>query len=249
MKTAASVIPAKAGTQEHGLFRIDQCSWVPAFAGMTAFISMRVVELSYRNPGRGSWAPGRSNRLLPRALPVAPVRASAWIERPAGADARAAAPVPRIWPRAGGAARVPASAPLPPSAPVRVLPAPACVPARFGCLIGGAFLERRRRAVVDRLDLVAGQFLDRGDLVALGGGGEGDRGAGGAGAAGAADAVDVIVRLPRHVIVEHVADALDVQPARGDVGGDQDVDVAGLEPLQLLQALGLLHVAVDRGRP
>jgi hypothetical protein len=51
----------------------------------------------------------------------------------------------------------------------------------------------------------------------------------GTGAAGAADAVDIIVRMPGRVEVEHVADALDVEPARGDVGGHEDVDVPALK--------------------
>ena len=65
------------------------------------------------------------------------------------------------------------------------------------------------------------------------------------GAAGAADAVDIIVRLPRHVEVDDVADAFDVEAARGDVGGDEDVDLVVLEAVELGDALGLVHVALD----
>ena len=43
----------------------------------------------------------------------------------------------------------------------------------------------------------------------------------GAGARGAADAVDVALRHVRQVVVHDVADALDVDAARGDVGGDE----------------------------
>ncbi len=42
-----------------------------------------------------------------------------------------------------------------------------------------------------------------------------------------------------------MADALDVQPARRDVGGDEDVDLPGLEPVKLAQPFGLFHVAMD----
>ena len=66
-----------------------------------------------------------------------------------------------------------------------------------------------------------------------------------AGAAGAADAVDVIVGLPRHVEVDDVADAFDVEPARGDVGGDEDVDLAVLKRSNSAMRLGLVHVALD----
>src|SRR6185369_499953 len=49
---------------------------------------------------------------------------------------------------------------------------------------------------------------------------ERDRHALGAGARGAADAVDVALRDVRKVVIEHVADAIDVDAAGGDVGGD-----------------------------
>src|SRR3546814_16028503 len=52
-------------------------------------------------------------------------------------------------------------------------------------------------------------------------------------AARAADAVDIIVGMPRRVEVEDVADALHVEPARRDVGGDEDVDVALFEAAEL----------------
>src|SRR5882672_10034473 len=48
---------------------------------------------------------------------------------------------------------------------------------------------------------------------------ERDRHALGAGARGAADAVDVGFRNVRQIVVEHVADAVDVDAAGGDVGG------------------------------
>jgi hypothetical protein len=51
--------------------------------------------------------------------------------------------------------------------------------------------------------------------------------------------------MPGHVVVEDVADVLDVEAAGGDVGGDEDVDLAGLEAVELADPLGLLHVAVD----
>ena len=44
-----------------------------------------------------------------------------------------------------------------------------------------------------------------------------------------------------------MADAIDVEAARGDIGGDQDVDFAVLEILNGLLALRLLYIAIDRG--
>ena len=49
------------------------------------------------------------------------------------------------------------------------------------------------------------------------------------GAAGAADAVDVILGVDRHVEVEDVADVRDVEAARGDVRGDQQLQLAVAE--------------------
>src|SRR3546814_1798539 len=49
------------------------------------------------------------------------------------------------------------------------------------------------------------------------------------------------------VVVQHMADAVDVEPARGDVGGHQDVDAPVLQRLHHLLALLLLDVAVDGG--
>ena len=61
----------------------------------------------------------------------------------------------------------------------------------------------------------------------------------------APDPVDVIVGLPRHVEVDHVADAFDVEPARRDVGCDEDVDLVVLEAVELGDAVRLVHVAMD----
>jgi nicotinate-nucleotide adenylyltransferase len=76
---------------------------------------------------------------------------------------------------------------------------------------------------------------------------EQDRLAAAAGAAGAADAVDVGFGVGRDVVIQHVADAFDVEAARGDVGGDEDVELAVLELLDEPLALRLRDVAVDRG--
>ena len=70
--------------------------------------------------------------------------------------------------------------------------------------------------------------------------------AGHAGPAGAADAMDVILGMDRHVEIEDVGQALDVEPARRDVARHQELDLAGLELLQRLGAVGLRHVAVQR---
>src|SRR5262249_37486764 len=67
------------------------------------------------------------------------------------------------------------------------------------------------------------------------------------GAGGAADAVDVVVGDGRHVVADDVGDVIDVEPAGGDVGGHQDLEVAPAEALHRLVALGLGEVAVRLG--
>ena len=67
------------------------------------------------------------------------------------------------------------------------------------------------------------------------------------GAAGAADAVQVGVVLLGNVVVKDNLDAADVDAAGGHIGGDQDVDLAGLVLFHDLVALRLAHVAVQAG--
>ncbi len=69
-----------------------------------------------------------------------------------------------------------------------------------------------------------------------------------AGPAGPADAVDVVLGDHRQLEVDDVRECLDVEPARGDLGGDQHGEPAGLEVGQRAHALRLALVAVDRGR-
>src|SRR5581483_12138096 len=71
------------------------------------------------------------------------------------------------------------------------------------------------------------------------------------GPASAADAVDVRLGVVRDVVVEHVRNTVHIQPAGGDVGGDQDVDAAVFERGNGALPLGLRYVAIDRcgGKP
>ena len=78
-------------------------------------------------------------------------------------------------------------------------------------------------------------------------GDERDGGPRGEGATGAADTVHVILERVGEVEVHHVGDTLDVDTAGGDVGGDQDADLAVLEGLQGALTLALRAVGVDRG--
>src|SRR6185503_4016815 len=67
-----------------------------------------------------------------------------------------------------------------------------------------------------------------------------------AGARGAADAVDVALGDVRQVVVDDVADAVDVDAACGNVGGDQGAQRAGAEGTEHALTLVLRLVAVDR---
>ena len=129
--------------------------------------------------------------------------------------------------------------------------------------IRGRLLQRRRDRVVEagqpgRVDVVggrqlhlgerlAGGLLDLLEQVALARRHERDRVTAAARAAGAADAVHVGLGVGGDVVVDDVADPLDVEAAGGDVGGDQDVELARLQLVDRALALGLGDVAVDRG--
>ena len=63
--------------------------------------------------------------------------------------------------------------------------------------------------------------------------------------AGAADAVDEVVRGVGQIVVDDVSDVLDVDAARGNVGGDQHAVLAVLEALEGGGALRLAAIAVD----
>jgi hypothetical protein len=81
------------------------------------------------------------------------------------------------------------------------------------------------------LELRLDEALDLADPADLAEGDEGDGDARLAGPAGPADPVDVGLRALGDVVVEDVGDVRDVEAAGGDVGGDQDVGLAGAEAL------------------
>ena len=67
------------------------------------------------------------------------------------------------------------------------------------------------------------------------------------GAARAADPVHVGLGVVGDVVVDHVADAVHVESPGGHVGGHEDVQVAVLQAGDRALALGLHHVAIERG--
>ena len=101
----------------------------------------------------------------------------------------------------------------------------------------GALVGRRQRHANQPLDVTQiGAFL----VIA-----ERDREALGAGARGAADAVDVAFRHIGQVVIDDMRDAVDIDAARGDIGGDQGLDLAVAEGGKRPLALALRLVAVD----
>ena len=117
---------------------------------------------------------------------------------------------------------------------------------RYGDRLGRVldFIGHRCIRAVPRY-LVADQFLDLVEVVGLLGSEQRIGDAGQPGAPRSTDAVDVILGVVRHVVVDDVADAGHVEPARGNVGGDEDDDRPRFEAVELADAVGLLHVAVD----
>src|SRR5690606_9150100 len=114
---------------------------------------------------------------------------------------------------------------------------------------GGAVRERvGLEAVVDLARHArAGVALDRAEVVLLVRRDERDRVAGCLGAARPPDPVDVVLRDVRRVVVDHVRDRVHVDPARGDVGGDEHLELPVLEAGEGALALALRAVRVDRG--
>ena len=74
---------------------------------------------------------------------------------------------------------------------------------------------------------------------------ERERVAGQLGASGAADAMDVVVGHGRHVEVDDVAERLDVDAPRRDIGGDEHAILSALEAAQRFHPLRLRAVAVN----
>ena len=95
-------------------------------------------------------------------------------------------------------------------------------------------------------DLRLGQALDGVDLLVVARRGQHVGIADAAGAAGAADAVDIVVGMERHVEIEDVADGRNVETARRDVAGDQDLEFAGAEAVERLGAQRLVEIAMQR---
>src|SRR5581483_4775964 len=113
---------------------------------------------------------------------------------------------------------------------------------------GGALLHDHREGVErGRLDVRPGHPLHVAQLEDLAGGDQGHRHAVAPGAGGAAHPVQVLLGREGDVVVDDVGDVVDVEPARGDVGGDEVLDVRFLELRHGAVAVALREVAVEVG--
>src|SRR6185312_11157331 len=91
---------------------------------------------------------------------------------------------------------------------------------------GGAARQRYGRDVaLDHLD-------DGIEILAVGRRHQRDRSARTPGSAGATDAVDIVFRMRRHIEVEDVADRRNIEATGGDVTGDQQRNLVGLEGVE-----------------
>ena len=102
--------------------------------------------------------------------------------------------------------------------------------------------DARHRPHVDRLP---GQLLDVLEEAPLPGLGQGDGDALPPSSTHAPDAVDVAFGGGRNLVVEDVAQGVDVESTRGHVGGDQQFGGPVAEPRHDAIALGLVHTAVQ----
>src|SRR5580693_3719190 len=108
---------------------------------------------------------------------------------------------------------------------------------------GRHVLVGRRR---DDSDALVGELLDAAQLAALAAVAERQGDARGAGARGAADAMDVALGVGRQLVVDDVGHAVDIDAARGEIGGDQYAGLAAAEIVERLLAGVLRLVAVNR---
>src|SRR5262245_37671445 len=136
--------------------------------------------------------------------------------------------VPRVWPAAVAFPRARVASPA-----VRAMLA-----RRVADVVG-------EHAVVGDLirQLEADELLDRLQPLDVLLAREADRVPRRAGARGAADAVHVVLGVEREVVVDDVGDTLDVEAARGDVGGDQAGQRAVLELGEDAEPAALVDVA------
>jgi hypothetical protein len=112
-------------------------------------------------------------------------------------------------------------------------------------LVAVSNVARVERMIDVHSDLLADRPLDVSQESALLRIAEGDGDPIISSARGAANAMDIAFRLVRQIEVDDMGDAIDVDAARGDIGRDQDTDLAVAEVIERLLTGILRLVAVN----
>jgi hypothetical protein len=68
------------------------------------------------------------------------------------------------------------------------------------------------------------------------------------GPSGTANAMDVVFGKSWYIIINHMRDPLNIDPARGDIGCDHHLELASFKAFHCLQALSLRATGVNRYR-
>src|SRR5690242_2507421 len=95
-----------------------------------------------------------------------------------------------------------------------------------------AVFARRAEIAFGARNALADQLLDRSHRFGIDRSDDGDRDAAAAGAAGAADPVHIVVGMMRHVEIEDVTYLGNVEAAGGDVGSDEQRQLALAELIE-----------------
>ena len=113
-------------------------------------------------------------------------------------------------------------------------------------VIAAALRDVGQRWQAARLDAGADDALDLAQPAHLARRDERDCLTGAPGAAGAPDAMDVGLGALRNVVVDDVRDIGDIEPARRDVGSDEDIGLTAAEAAHDAIALRLGEIAMQR---
>jgi hypothetical protein len=117
------------------------------------------------------------------------------------------------------------------------------IPGTLLTLARGRLLRLRRfRGAFGERNALPDQLFDRAYRFVIERGDDGNRSAGAARPAGAADPMNIIVGMVGNVKIEDVADRRNIEAAGGDIGGDEERNVALAELIERRRAGGLIHI-------
>ena len=114
-------------------------------------------------------------------------------------------------------------------------------------VVNPLLIDGRGRGQIDHLDFLSGGLFDRFEHGAFPAVDEENGLAASPGSAGSADAVDIGLAIKRNIVIDDMADALDVKAAGGDIGCHENVDFFGLQLIDGSQPLALLDITIQWG--